>query len=206
VKKFPAATFAPGGLPYIATHNNNARPFPHCRQLHHRRCHAGGPGDTIDQYRSAWAGEDHLQQYQRSGHIWVGPSGEERNLHVRGGTGSHLLHNRSYQNLQLYVATQSGYRHGGNETVDAVVYAITKAQVGPSTVMSRTAATPLSTGRSSQPGQSQTATSPSTMCRASTKQAISPTMALTTSGARSRAIARAAQKHRKRNMGVKTAY
>lgn len=131
LNKYPAATFAPGGLSYIATHNNNAAASPPI------------VGNSITASITLTAGDYYVTNINLSGsksitfdnrngaiNLWCGPSGGAGTFSFHGGSAIQPNITGPANACYVYVATQTGIYLNGNKELDAAIYAYNKLADG----------------------------------------------------------------------------
>jgi len=132
LKLYPASTYPPGGLAYIATHNSNASAIPPIvGNSITSTTTLVGPGDYYVTYVNL-RGSNKIYFNNNNGpvRLWVGPSGGTGTCQFRGGTGTISAQQDPDRTNYIYVATRSGINIAGNERLDAVIYAYNKDNEG----------------------------------------------------------------------------
>jgi len=129
---FPASTYPPGGMAYLATNNDNARATPpivgnsitNSVTLH-------GPGNYYVTNINL-AGNKTIDLDNTGGpiNLWVGPSGGTGTCRFRGGTAALTASQNPSNVCHIYVATKSGIDLAGNQRIDAAIYAYNKDSLG----------------------------------------------------------------------------
>lgn len=129
---FPAASDPPGGLAFLATHNDNAKASPAITSNSiTSSVTLVGPGNyyltTIN-----LSGNKSITLDNTNGpiNIWIGPSGGTGTCTFRGGTSAIAPSSDVSKACTIYVATQSGITLAGNQTLDASIYAYNKDAFG----------------------------------------------------------------------------
>jgi Tfp pilus assembly protein PilX len=118
---------APGGLTYLATHNDNAA--------------AGIVGDSITSSMTLGPGNYYLTNINLTGNdvlnfnntngpvnIWIGPPRGVGTARFRGGTAAMSM--STSPNVHIYVATTTGIDLAGNEQIDASINAYNRDALG----------------------------------------------------------------------------
>lgn len=130
---FPnSGTTAPGGLAYLATHNDNARAIPPITgNSITNSTTLVGPGDYyVENINLSGSRKITFNNTNGSIRLWVGPSGGTGTCRFRGGTGAIAATSDPTKQNYIYVATRSGIDIAGNERLDAVIYAYNKDNNG----------------------------------------------------------------------------
>jgi Tfp pilus assembly protein PilX len=129
---FPASAYPPGGMAYLATHNDNAKASPAITgnsitsgvTLH-------GPGNYyVTDINLTGNNVITLDNTNGPINLWVGPSGGTGTCRFRGGTAAVSATQNPANACHIFVATQSGIDLAGNEEIDAAIYAYNKDALG----------------------------------------------------------------------------
>jgi hypothetical protein len=121
----------PGGLVYLATHNDNSRAIPPIT------------GNTINNSVTLTAGNYYITNMNLTGskaitfdnrlgpvNIWIGPEGGTNVARFRGGSAAVRVNVDPEKAPRIYVATRGGIDLGGNIAMDALVYAVNRDVTG----------------------------------------------------------------------------
>jgi len=119
--------FPSGGLTWLQTHNDNIRAIPPIL------------GNTINNSVILRAGNYYLTNVNLGGskavvfdntsgpvNLWIGPEGGSQVARFRGGSAAVSLSADPSKACHIYVATRGGIDLAGNETMDALVYAVNR--------------------------------------------------------------------------------
>jgi hypothetical protein len=131
VSQIADAMFPEGGLTWLATHNDNATAIPPIL------------GNSITVSTTLRAGNYYLESVNLAGaraitfdntngpiNIWIGPEGGSNIARFRGGSAAvSILSNPDYA-PRIYVATRGGIDLGGNQLLEALVYAVNEDAAG----------------------------------------------------------------------------
>jgi hypothetical protein len=124
LQKYPAATYAPGGLSYIATHNKNAQASPAIvgnAILGETTLY--GPGDYyVTNIQLNGQRQINFDNTNGAVNLWIGPSGGTNGMTFRGGTAAIALSADPTKLCSIYVATKGVFDMGGNSEMDALLY------------------------------------------------------------------------------------
>ena len=131
VSQIAMSMFPAGGLAWLATHNDNSRAIPPI------------VGNSVNTSTTLPPGNYYLTNVNLSGsraitfdntngpiNIWIGPEGSTSIARFRGGTAAVALDVDPAKAPRIYVATRGGIDLGGNQQLDALVYAVNRDASG----------------------------------------------------------------------------
>ncbi len=131
--RFPnSGATAPGGLLYLANHNDNAKAQPAITSgAITKSVTLVGPGNYYVTSINL-SGNQVISIDNTNGpvNLWIGPSGGTGTCVFRGGTATVSATVNPTRNNYIFVATSSGINLAGNETIDATIVAYNKDASG----------------------------------------------------------------------------
>lgn len=130
---FPnAGATAPGGMAYLATHNDNAKVgLPTTNATITNSITLTGPGNYyLTDIELKGGATINFDNSLGPVNVWIGPDGSATQVMFRGGTAAVSATQDPSKQCYIYCATKGGINVAGNEELDAIIYAYNKDSLG----------------------------------------------------------------------------